>query len=681
MNFQPFQQAITDQFALMQDNYLYHVELDKTILWETYLNSYPKESNPVFRERTVHDCQCCKQFICKMAHVVCFIDGRQYTIWDKAATDPDLNVAYRTVAQQMTQLVRSAPIRGPFYHYENQVGTRSNNGLNPAGAAETWEHFHVHLPTTAFKRKDRIPFSIGESTTSKEVFHRALIDISMEAVDTVLDLIAQNSLYRGEENKAIVDAFKTYLTDWNNRELGQHDQFLWDAALRAPRPLTHIRNTSIGTLLVDLSEGKSLDAAVGAFEAMVAPANYKRTTALVTPGMIKKAKEKVEELGLGTALQRRHAKTEDISINNVLYADRNTTNTMEGNDPFESLASHTSSSINLQSLAKVEEISIKDFIANILPKTEQLELLVENGHNGNLMSLIAPADPEAKAMLQWGNNFSWSYQGDVTDSMKERVKAAGGAVDGIIRFSIQWNDGEYNRCDYDAHVREPGGHIYYGQTKLHETGGNLDVDIRWPEEGVVAVENITWPYRDRMKAGVYKFNVHNFAARGGNNGFTAEIEHNGIIRSYSYPRSIPNDRTVEVATIRFDPDTNDFTVIQEMDSTVASKEMWGIQSQQFQRVSLVMNSPNHWDGEETGNKHYFFILEGCYREGSIRGLYNEFLVGSLREHRKVFEVLGSKLMVEESDNQLSGLGFSSTQRNHVYCKVTGSFTRTLKITF
>ena len=82
-----------------------------------------------------------------------------------------------------------------------------------------------------------------------------------------------------------------------------------------------------------------------------------------------------------------------------------------------------------------------------------------------------------------------------------------------------------------------------------------------------------------------------------------------------------------------------------------------------------------------GNKHYFFILDGAHNDSQARGFFNEFLTDDLRDHRKVFEVLGSKMKCEKSDNQLSGLGFSSTQRNHVFCKVRGSFSRTIKITF
>ena len=51
------------------------------------------------------------------------------------------------------------------------------------------------------------------------------------------------------------------------------------------------------------------------------------------------------------------------------------------------------------------------------------------------------------------------------------------------------------------------------------------------------------------------------------------------------------------------------------------------------------------------------------------------------EHKRVFEALGSKMRVESSDEQLSGVGFSSTKRNSLVCKLEGSFTRTVKILF
>jgi hypothetical protein len=62
-------------------------------------------------------------------------------------------------------------------------------------------------------------------------------------------------------------------------------------------------------------------------------------------------------------------------------------------------------------------------------------------------------------------------------------------------------------------------------------------------------------------------------------------------------------------------------------------------------------------------------------------LYNEFLKPELDAHRKVFELLGAKLKAPYSDEQVTGLGFSSTQSNELVVRVSGAFNRTLKVQF
>jgi hypothetical protein len=96
-----------------------------------------------------------------------------------------------------------------------------------------------------------------------------------------------------------------------------------------------------------------------------------------------------------------------------------------------------------------------------------------------------------------------------------------------------------------------------------------------------------------------------------------------------------------------------------------------------------MMSPNHWEssGSGIGNKHYMFIVEGCSNPEPARGFFNEFLNEALNEHRKVFEIVGNKMKAPYITEQLSGLGFSSTQKDSVLCRVGGSFNRVIKIIF
>ena len=117
-----------------------------------------------------------------------------------------------------------------------------------------------------------------------------------------------------------------------------------------------------------------------------------------------------------------------------------------------------------------------------------------------------------------------------------------------------------------------------------------------------------------------------------------------------------------------------------MKSQVVSKDKWSIKTNQFVKVNKLMLSPNHWSNS-TGNKHYMFFLENCVSDENARPFFNEFLKNEFDENRKVFEIMGSKIKVEPTNNQLSGIAFSETQPNHLLVRVDGNFKRVLNIKF
>lgn len=680
MEFKNVKNALAENFSrISATDSLFETDSDKDYLWNLYLDSFPEGTNPVYREKRIYDCSACRQFIRN-------IGGAVYI-------DEDLNIhsifefdtgskTFQPVMDAMATYVTSRPIVDIYFNDSSTVGIDKNRELLDNGTVQTWDHFFVTLPPTMYDtHKTQISIEKARIRDRKNVFKRSLDEISMDAIDTVLELIYSNTLYKGEEWKTYLEVLR------ENKELymavpeDKKEAYAWKRAIKLNDAVGKIRNHSIGVLLTDISEGIDLDSAVRRYETIVAPTNYKRPKAIYTKKMLEEAKRKITELGYLDSLPRRFATLDDITVNNILFSNKDAAKRISG-DIFDDMIEDIA--VDPKKFSRVEEVSAEKFVNNVLPTAKSLEILLENRHVKNMVSLIAPVNKDAKSMFKWNNGFSWAYAGNITDSdIRENVKNAGGKIDGALRFSIQWNEAGTDNCDLDAHCVEPNGYeIYFGRARrpsVSPMGGQLDVDIIHPN-GDVAVENITWGDSSCMKEGAYIFYVHQYSGSA-RHGFRAEIEFNGTIYSFDYDKTMRSGEKIRVAEVRMDQYGN-FTLKELIPSSVSTREVWGLKTNSFAPVTVVMYSPNYWDDQQgIGHRHYFFMLKDCVNPEQPNGFYNEFLDNRLNEHKRVFEALGSKLAVASADDQLSGIGFSATKRNDLVVKVKGATERIMKIKF
>lgn len=657
---------------------LYEVDIDKDYLWNLYLDSFPEGTNPIYRERRYYDCSACRNFIKNIGGTV-YIDD-DLTVHSIFEFDTQSEI-FQPVMDALAAYVTSKPILDIYLNESPAVGIPHNRELFEDGTVHTWDHLHVILPKYLYADKYHIPARKAQIRDRKNVFKRAMDEFSLEAIDTVLDLINSNTLYRGEEWKYPIERVRALKTTYLSTPDDKKDLWAWRIAKTIDDIIGKIRNHSIGVLLTDISEGADLDVAVTRYEKIVAPTNYKRPKAIFTKKMLEAAKQTLSELGYMDSLNRRFATLDDITVNNILFSNRDAAKRI-GGDIFDQLMDDAA--VDPKRFSRVEEVTAEKFVNDILPGARDVEVLLENRHAPNMVSLIAPENKDAKTMFKWNNGFSWAYSGNITDStMRERVKSAGGNVDGVLRFSIQWNDtGKYSGNDVDAHCFEPNGtRIFFQNLVSRTTGGNLDVDIRWPEHDIPAVENIAWPSKNRMTPGKYEFYVHMFEHRGGRDGFRAEIEFDGTIYQYNYNKDLRHREQVHVATVTLNTDGT-FAIEHHMPTETSSRDVWGLKTNNFVPVSVVMYSPNYWDEQQgIGHRHYFFMLKDCVNPEQPNAFYNEFLKHELEQHKRVFEALGSKLAVADADDQLSGLGFSATKRNDIVVKVKGTTERVFKVKF
>lgn len=682
MEFTEFKKKLSDHFQMMtqEATHLFTVNVDKNVLWNTYLDSFPAGTNKMFRERREHDCSCCRHFIKEIGNVVVLENNQMHTIWELDLGD----TTYQPVCDALDAFVKVHAVSDIYLSTTKYVGT-DYNYEDMDGKVHRWDHFYLTLPNKFIEQNSKLIGIIkGEFRDTRNVFKRSLDEITMDALDTIRELIDSNTLYRGAEWKKVLTDFRKYKKEYEGlTSVLEKELYTWENSVKVGIVIGRIRNHSIGTLLLNVSEGMDLNLAVKKYEDIVAGPNYKRPKEIFTKKMAEEMEKLVTELGYKDSLQRRFANLDDITVNNVLFSNRDVTR-IGGMDIFAEMKKEAV--VNPRKFSRVEEIAVKDFIDAVLPTAREVEAFVENKHERNFVSLIAPCNPGSKSMFKWENGLSWAYTGNITDSdLRENVKAAGGNVDGVLRFSIQWNEDGNDNCDLDAHCIEPGGNeIYYSNCRKPERstlGGQLDTDIICPS-GKVAVENIVWNNKTRMKPGKYIFFVRQYSGRV-KKGFRAEIEFDGEVHAFNYKQPMRSGENVTVAEVILDVAGN-FSINDKLigNSKISSRNIWGINTNQFVPVSVICYSPNYFDEQEgIGHKHLFFMLKECMNPENPNGFYNEYLDNSLLKYKNAFAALGSKCHVTETADQLSGIGFSMTKRAELIVKVKGATERIMKIKF
>lgn len=650
--FTKLQKSVLDRYQaltkLAKDNSngeLFILEIDRDKIWEAYLSGFPES---IRQENT---CNCCKSFLRQVGGIAAVAGGKIVTLFDGIE-----NEEYQGAIDSLNAYLHSLPIANVFKAEGSAIGTEKNFD---AKRNVNWNHFFLKFERGHWL-KDSGGF-LSNSRADKEVLERSLKELTQDSVATVLELINDGNLYRGEEHKSTLQAFQKLQKEFKSLK-GDTNPWLWANSCKTHVGVKRIRNTSIGTILVDLSEGVDIETAIRKYESVVAPHNYRRPKALITKSMIDAAEKTINELGIESALSRRFADQRDIPLDHVIFTSKGKV----VKSLFDDLRS--GEVVTEKKLGKVEEISLEKFLADVLPGAQKIELLLENRHFGNFASLFTSVDPDAKNIFSWGNQISWGYTGGVTDSIKERVKAAGGNVTGVLRVSLSW----HNQDDLDLHVITNGQHIFFGNRS--QNGITLDVDMNRPGSTLStnAVENIYWSVQP--KQGQILVKMDNYQRRGnGVEGFTIQVEYKGETFEYHQQDNRNVNLTLEMKG-------GNLIVPKEFASSSRPQTKWGIGSCVYHPVNTIIRSPNHWE-KENGNKHLFFILDGCKNDDdSPRAIFNEYLTPELGKHRKVFEVLAKKLTVAKSDGgELSGLGFSSTIRNEVTLRVTGKHTRSFKV--
>lgn len=661
----------------LQDKDLFLVEATKEELWETYLNSFPEENGI----RQSFNCNACRQFIKACGGLVAMNSDYSVTsIWDFEVSDP----LYQTIFNNLKRFVYSRPINRVGVFTKENTGISSN--LQTLEDGSVIRHYHFYLPNLPVVRPTQTGPLNNTYNTSQGTIAALFHQCTQEALETVVELFKQGSLDKIDFLPKVESALAHYKKYKELEEENLQCNYIWKLSLDR-NPVHLFKNSAIGNLVLNLSKGeKTLESCIAIYHDMVDPHNYRRTSAPITPRMISTAEEKLRKRGLINSLSRRFAVTPDIHINNLLYAGQEVP--VLGNSVFDVMRQESATS-KKPNLSNIEKVSWEKFVSDILPTCNKVSAFLERKFENRLVSLIAPSDLDSPSLFPWDNGFSWAYKGDVASSIKARVKKEGGDVDGFIRISLGW----HNRDDLDLHLipPKPHGRICFASKTNRELEGKLDVDMNAGAtiNSVDPVENITFKDSSALVSGNYEVHVHNYTKHSHQNvGFSLEFEckQQNLLQVFSCKKGVKEKQRVKVLTFSVkDGQIVKVTPFLSKEEEL-STELWGLKTGQFHEVEVLCNSPNTWGEKAVGTPHAFFFLRNCQNdEPTVRGFFNEFLKPELHPHRKVFEVMGTKLLVpnETPDSQLSGIGFSLGGSDHpeLLLRVEGNFQRDIIVQF
>ena len=187
--FNTFSKQINTRLNTLAEQELF-VTLPGDNLWATYLAAFPEGTNNLYRERTEHDCSCCKNFIRQYGNVVAIVGGKPTSIWDVE----DAPYPYDVVAKALHEAVVSHPITNLFRTKEMKYGAE-HTFEKTGDSVKRWDHFWGEVKP---KHYSSLPDQIrGDYRTRVQTLKRGLEELSPAALDTVLDLIDSKALYRG----------------------------------------------------------------------------------------------------------------------------------------------------------------------------------------------------------------------------------------------------------------------------------------------------------------------------------------------------------------------------------------------------------------------------------------------------------------------------------------------------
>lgn len=357
-------------------------------LYDIFLMGLPEEA------RQHYNCRACRDFVNRYGGLVTIDEfGVKHPImWLKHIPD-----FFNTACTNVRLAIAASKVTGVFITSEKRLGM-PKTGM--------WHHMAVYIPKSMI-HNPRL-FTAGQKMAEKKEDFKMLMNActkyKTETVETAVNLLRTNSLYRSEKILGIAEWFLNL-----KQHKGHHNftNIVWKYVATAPAGFCHISSSMIGTLLDDIEAGMDFESVKRRFDEKMNPTKYQRPKAAPTAQNVARAEEIVAKLGIANSLKRRYAHLDELQKMWVPKVEYN-------KPPYGVFGSvKTKERVNKPKpiVADCGVMTWDKFQRTVLPNAKKIELMVNYGPD-NYAALVTAVDPEAPPIIKWDteenrNPFSW----------------------------------------------------------------------------------------------------------------------------------------------------------------------------------------------------------------------------------------------------------------------------------
>ena len=407
-------------------------ETNTSDLYDIFTNNLPSDA------RQIHDCRTCRNFVNRYGGLVRINDDDELepVMWKYAPS------FYKPAVDAVYNAVKNSKITGVFITSERRLGTPKTG---------YWTHMSVDVPKFMVFN-NRLLNSYQKSAEKYEDFkmiQNAVNEYSIKTVESAVNLLRSDSMYRGEKVLGIAEWFLDVLKVAKGNP--KRSNILWKRVATAPAGFCHISASMIGTLLDDISDGMDLESVRNRFNAKMNPLKYQRPQAAPTAGNVEQAEKIIAELGLENSLKRRFARLDEID---TVWRPAGKTYTL--------VTSTTPSAVFADIKTKESYSSKRDraytpqttmtwskFQRTVLPNAKKIELEIGIGVN-TYAAIVTAEDPNSPPIIRWDteehrNPFSWYLYSGKSYPSEWNLSTSRAEVTGIALQPNLWQPGyEHN---------------------------------------------------------------------------------------------------------------------------------------------------------------------------------------------------------------------------------------------